>query len=214
MERFIDPSTLVLPGVSFKGRLHTGPFVLIGQQSTEGGSDVTELGDDAIIRSHSVIYAGTVIGSGFRTGHGALVREFCRISDNVSIGSGSVVEHHVVIGNRVRIHSGAFIPEYSVLEDDCWVGPNVVLTNAKYPCSSGVKDRLQGPVIASGAKIGANATILPGIRVGKNALVGAGSVVTRNVPEGAVMAGNPAVIINDVSRLPYTTGFKDEDSAG
>src|SRR5262249_41365866 len=126
----------------------------------------TIIGPSAVIRSHTVIYAGNVIGQNFQTGNKVNLRETNPIGDHVTIGTLSVIEHHVEIGNNVRIHTQAFIPEFSVLEDDCWIGPNVVLTNAKYPLSPGVKDQLAGPVIRRGAKIGANATLLPGVIVG------------------------------------------------
>src|SRR5207302_11309531 len=139
--------------------------------------------------SHTVIYSGNQIGRGFQTGHGVVVREENEIGDDVSLGTGCVIEHHVRIGNNVRLHSNVFVPAYSVLEDGCWLGPNVVLTNAKYPRSARVKEHLVGPRIERGAKIGANATLLPGVRIGRDALVGAGAVVTRDVPEGAVVVG-------------------------
>jgi acetyltransferase-like isoleucine patch superfamily enzyme len=125
------------------------------------------------------------------------------IGDDVSIGTLSVVEHHVEIGHRVRIHSQVFVPEYSILEDECWIGPNVVLTNAKFPMSPDAKKNLKGPIIRQRAKIGANVTILPGVVIGPNALVGAGSVVCRDVPEDAVVVGNPARVIKHISELPY-----------
>jgi acetyltransferase-like isoleucine patch superfamily enzyme len=164
----------------------------------------TTIGDGAVVRSHTVIYAGNVIGKNFQTGNKVNIRELNQIGDNVSVGTLSVVEHHVRIGNNVRIHTQAFIPEFSVLEDECWIGPNVVLTNAKYPQSPGVKDRLAGPLIRTGAKIGANATILPGVVIGENALVGAGAVVVDDVPPGAVVVGNPARVIRQLKDLPYS----------
>ncbi len=171
------------------------------------GEIETVIGPAAMIRSHSVIYAGNRIGSGFQTGHGALVREDNVIGDNVSIGTNSIIEHHVTIGNGVRLHSNVFVPEYSVLEDDCWLGPNVVVTNARYPRSPFTKDELAGAHIERGAKIGANVTLLPGVRIGRDALVGAGAVVTADVPAGAVVVGNPARIINHISALPsYVSG--------
>jgi acetyltransferase-like isoleucine patch superfamily enzyme len=130
-----------------------------------------------------------------------LIRERNRIGDDVSIGSHSVVEHHVVIGDRVRIHSNVFIPEHSLLEDDSWIGPNAVFTNALYPRSREVKANLLGPQILTGAKIGANATLLPGIVIGRYALVGAGAVVVRSVPDGKVVVGNPARVVKDVSEI-------------
>jgi acetyltransferase-like isoleucine patch superfamily enzyme len=163
----------------------------------------TVIGDKATIRSHSVIYAGNQIGKYFQTGNKANIREMNKIGNNVSVGTLTVIEHHTQIGNNVRIHSQAFIPEYSIIEDHVWIGPNVVLTNAKYPASPKAKAHLKGPVIKKHAKIGANTTILPGIIIGKNALIGAGTVVVRDVPDGVVIAGNPGQIIGNIANLPY-----------
>jgi len=180
-------------------------FCIVGSppRGASDGSLPTVIGDGSVIRSHTVIYAGNTIGRNFQTGNKVNVRESNRIGDNVSVGTLSVIEHHVEIADNVRIHTQVFIPEFSVLEEGCWIGPNVVLTNAKYPASPGVKDRLVGPIIRAGAKIGANATLLPGVVIGENALVGAGAVVVRDVPPGTVVAGNPARVIRHVSELPY-----------
>ncbi|NIQ13813.1 MAG: transferase [Candidatus Dadabacteria bacterium] len=163
----------------------------------------TEIGEGAHLRSHTVIYAGNKVGYRLQTGNKVNIRESNEIGNNVSIGTLSVIEHHVKIGNGVRMHSQVFVPEYSILEDDTWLGPNVVLTNAKYPLSPGVKESLQGPIIKRGAKIGANATLMPGIVVGENAFIGAGAVVVKDVPPGAVVVGNPARVIKMMSDLPY-----------
>jgi len=189
--------------VHFGADIEIGDFVIVGvpPRGKAPGALVTRIGPNALIRSHTVIYAGNVIGANFQTGHGVLIRELNEIGDDVSIGSHSIIEHHVKIDNRVRIHSNAFIPEYSILEEDTWVGPNVVFTNALYPLSPDAKQNLQGPHVLPGAKIGANATLLPGIVIGRNALVGAGAVVVHNVPDGKVVVGNPARIIKDVSEL-------------
>ncbi len=181
------------------------PFVMLGvpPRGQKEGDLPTVIGAGATIRSHTVIYAGNRIGRGFQTGHGTMIREFNDIGDDVSIGSGTVIEHHVTIGHGVRVHSGAFIPEYSTLEEGCWIGPYVVLTNAKYPCSPEAKKKLKGPTVCRGAKIGANSTLLPGVKVGADALVGAGSVVVRDVAPNTVVAGNPARFIKNISELPY-----------
>lgn len=193
----------VYPNVRMAKDAELGDFVIIGMppRGKKPGELETVIGENAVIRSHTVIYAGNVIGNNFQTGHGVLIREENEIGENVSIGSHSVVEHHVKIGNGVRIHSQAFVPEFSVLEDGCWIGPNVVLTNARYPLSPEAKETLKGPIIRSGAKIGANATLLPGVVVGRNALVGAGAVVVEDVPDGKVMVGNPARVVKDVSEI-------------
>jgi len=180
-------------------------FVIIGKppDGEEDGSLKTVIGINAVIRSHTVIYAGNNIGDNFRTGHHVMIREKNIIGSNVSIGTHSIIEHDIRIGDDVRIHSNVFIPEYSILEDGCWIGPCVVFTNALYPLSKNVKQNLKGPLIKEKAKIGANCTILPGIIIGRNSLVGAGSVVTKNVGDNLVVVGNPAKVINDISNLPY-----------
>jgi len=196
-------NSIVYPGVTWEGEFSLGPFSIVGlaPRGRAPGEQPTVIGDGAIINSHTVIYFGNRIGRNFRTGHGVLIREDNQIGDDVSIGSGSNVEHHVRLGNGVRLHSNVFVPELSVLEDFCWLGPNVVLTNAKYPASPTTKQELVGCYVEKGAKIGANTTVLPGIRIGAFALVGAGSVITRDVPPGAVVVGSPARIINEVSKL-------------
>lgn len=180
-------------------------YCIIGvpPRGKKDGELKTVIQTGAHIRSHSVIYAGNQIGVNFQTGNKVNIRELNKIGYNVSIGTLSVIEHHVSIGNNVRIHSQVFIPEYSVLEEGAWIGPNVVLTNAKYPLFPGVKENLIGPTIKEGARIGANATILPGLVIGKNSLVGAGAVVVRDVPDGSVVAGNPAKVVKQVSSLSY-----------
>ncbi len=134
-------------------------------------------------------------------GHGVLIREANVIGSRVSIGSHCMVEHHVRMGDGVRLHSGVFVPEYSVLEDECWLGPGVILTNARYPRSRGAKASLQGPRVRRGAKIGAGAVLLPGVEVGADAVVGAGAVVVRDVPPRAVVVGNPARVIKTVGDI-------------
>ena len=165
----------------------------------------TRIGKNAVIRSHTVIYAGNVIGDSFNSGHGALIREDNKIGHDVSIGSHTVIEHHLEIQDGVRIHSQALVPEFTVLEKGCWIGPNVVFTNALHPQCKRVKDCLKGATVKSGAKIGANSTILPDVTIGEMALVGAGSVVVKDVPDKVVVAGSPAKIIKNVGDLgcPY-----------
>ena len=201
----ISDKAVIYPNVSFGNNCIVEEFVLIGvpPKGLKSGEIKTVIGDNAIIRSHTVIYAGNQIGDNFQTGNKTNIRELNKIGRNVSIGTLSVVEHHVEIGDGVRIHTQAFIPEYSILEEECWIGPNVVLTNAKYPKSRNVKDELKGPRIEKFAIIGANSTLLPGIFIGQHAIVGAGSVVTKDVPLQGVVAGNPAKLINKIDKLPY-----------
>jgi len=194
----IHPTAIVMPNVQLGANVHIGAHCIIGEPFRDYAAQPTVIGDDAVIRSGTVIYAGNRIGRGFQTGHKANIRELNVIGDDVSIGTLSVVEHHVQIGNYVRLHTQVFVPEYSVLKDHAWLGPNVALTNALYPKHPAAKDNLEGPTILEHAKIGANATILPGVVVGEAALVGAGSVVTKNVQHRTIVAGNPAQFIRPI----------------
>jgi len=194
---------VIHPNVHLGKDHQIGEYVIIGvaPAGAKSGDLETNIGQLAIIRSHTIIYAGNRIGANFQTGHSVMIRELNEIGDDVSIGTHSTIEHHVNIGNRVRIHSNVFIPEYSIVEDDAWIGPNVVITNALYPKSSEAKSNLKGAHVLPGAKIGANSTLLPGVVIGRNSLVGAGAVVVRDVPDGKVVVGNPARVVKDVSEL-------------
>ena len=170
-------------------------------------NSLTIIGDNSIIRSHTVIYSGNQIGNKFETGHGVLIRGKNKIGDNVSIGSHSDIEHNIKIGNNVIIHSGVFICEYSILEDDCWVGPYVIFTNTLHPKCNMAKKCMKGPIIEKGARVGAGAILLPGVTVGENSLVGGGSIVTKDVSKGAVVIGNPAKKVGEVNKLKCVSGL-------
>jgi len=190
----ISEKAVIHPNVELGDGCVVEDYVIIGAPVRGDESfPTTIIGDSATIRSHTVIYAGNRIGDNFQTGNKANIREFNEIGDNVSIGTLSVVEHHVKIGNGSRIHSQVFIPEYSVLKEGTWLGPNVVLTNARYPMTKYTKNELKGPVIEKGGKVGANSTILPGVTIGISSLVGAGSVVTKDTLPFGLYFGNPAV---------------------
>ncbi|MFQ6063266.1 MAG: acyltransferase, partial [Methanosarcinales archaeon] len=133
------------------------------------------LGDNAIIRSGSIIYCKVTIGDNLRTGHNILIRENTIIGNNVLIGTNVVIEGYTNIGNKVSIQSNVFIPINTIIEDNVFIGPCAVLTNDKYPIR--IKKELKVPRLGKGASIGANSTILPNLEIGEGAIVAAGSVV-------------------------------------
>jgi acetyltransferase-like isoleucine patch superfamily enzyme len=127
----------------------------------------------------------------------------CEIGDDVKIGTFVEIQKGSKIGNRCKVSSHTFICEGVTLEDEVFIGHGVTFTNDRFPRSTAADGRLQTEadwkciptLVKRGASIGSGATLLCGITIGENALVGAGSVVTKDVPPGAVVAGNPARII-------------------
>ncbi len=184
----IHPSAVVGDDIVLGEGTTVGPFVVAG---VDGDGAALVVGAPGAIRSHVVLYRGSTFGDRLHVGHGAVVREATEVGDDVSIGTRTVVEHHVRLGHGVRLHTGCFVPEHSVLEAGAWLGPGVVVTNARYPNRPDTKAKLEGVHIESGAVVGAAAVLLPGVTVGAGALVGAGAIVVRDVPAGATVVGNP-----------------------
>jgi acetyltransferase-like isoleucine patch superfamily enzyme len=127
----------------------------------------------------------------------------CEIGDDVKIGAFVEIQKGVKIGNRCKISSHTFICEGVTLEDEVFVGHSVLFTNDRFPRATNNSGQLKTEtdwsciptLVKRGASIGSGSTLLCGITVGENALIGAGSVVTKDVPPGAVVAGNPARVI-------------------
>ena len=134
------------------------------------------IGDRTRIWQFTVILAGAQIG------------------EDCNICSHCFIESDVAIGDRVTVKCGVQLWDGLRVEDDVFIGPNVTFTNDKFPRSRNRPNRFLETLLRRGASIGANATILPGIVIGENAMVAAGSVVTRDVPDSAIVMGVPAVV--------------------
>lgn len=137
--------------------------------------DNAEIGEDTIVRDFVNLY-GCKIGRG------------CRIAAYVEIQRG------VTIGDRCKVEAFAFIPSGVTIEDEVFVGPHACFTNDRLPKAVGDWEIIP-TLVKRGASIGANATIICGITIGRNAMIGAGAVVTKDVPDNAVVAGCPAKLI-------------------
>jgi acetyltransferase-like isoleucine patch superfamily enzyme len=136
----------------------------------------------------------TEIGAGTRIWQYAIVLEGARIGDNCNINCHTFIENDVVIGNNVTIKSGVYLWDGMRVDDDVFIGPNVTFVNDKYPRSKQYLQKFIGVQVLKGATIGAGSIVLCGIRIGRFAMVGAGSVVTKDIPDFALVYGNPAVI--------------------
>lgn len=135
------------------------------------------------------------IGDGTRVWQFVVILPEAKIGHDCNICAHCLIENEVVIGDRVTIKSGVQFWDGVEIEDDVFVGPNATFTNDRFPRSKQYPDSFKKTVIKKGASIGANATLLPGVVIGRNAMVGAGAVVLEDVPDRAVVVGNPAKII-------------------
>ena len=166
----------------------------------------TVIGARGLVRPFTTIYAGAHAGDGFQTGQGVSIREDNLIGNDVSIGTNAVLEAGNRIGNRVHIHTGCFM-ELVTVEDDVFIGPRAVFADDPHPPCPRYADCVRGATVRRGARVGANATILPGVIVGQGALDGAGAVVTKDVPDGMVVVGNPARVLCAVAELRCESGL-------
>lgn len=142
----------------------------------------SSIGDDTRIWQYSVILSGAIIGS------------------NCNICAHTLVEGDVVIGDNVTVKSGVFLWDGTRIANDVFIGPNATFTNDPMPRSKIYPGSFTGITVKQGASIGANATILPGVTIGVYAMVGAGAVVTKDVPDFAIVVGNPAKVIRYVEK--------------
>jgi acetyltransferase-like isoleucine patch superfamily enzyme len=130
----------------------------------------------------------------------------CVIGDNTKIGPFVEIQKNAFIGSQCKIQSHSFICEGVTIEDEVFVGHGVMFTNDTFPRATSQGGKLQTEadwqviptLVKKGASIGSNATILCGITIGANSIIGAGSVVTKDIPENVIAAGNPAKIIRKV----------------
>lgn len=148
------------------------------------------------------------LGSEVKIFHPELVNLYgCAIGDETKIGSFVEIQKNALIGNRCKISSHTFICEGVKIEDEVFIGHGVMFINDLYPRATTAEGGLQTEAdwqvletrIRKRASIGSNVTILAGVTVGENAIIGAGAVVTEDVPDNVIVAGNPARIIRAIS---------------
>ena len=154
-----------------------------------------------------------VIASDVKLGRGVTIYDFvnlygCEIGDDTKIGTFVEIQKGAKIGRRVKVSSHTFICEGVTIEDQVFIGHGVIFTNDLYPRATTASGELQmdadwkvvPTLVRRGASIGSGATILCGVEIGEGAIVGAGSVVTKDVPAGTIVAGNPARVLRPIER--------------
>jgi acetyltransferase-like isoleucine patch superfamily enzyme len=175
------------------------------------GKDVglIEIGQNARIRSGTVIYGGVRIGRNLQTGHNVVIREENEIGDDFAVWNNTVIDYGCKIGAGVKIHCNCYIAQFTIVEDDAFMAPGVTIANDLHPGCEFSSKCMRGPHIGKGAQIGVNVTILPFVKIGEGCLIGGGSVVSKDLPPFSLAYGNPARVVRDVRELECTKGLTD-----
>jgi acetyltransferase-like isoleucine patch superfamily enzyme len=204
----IHPTAIVYPGTVLGEGVKVLEHAVVGKQPVLSPRSTAprdplppaQLGAGTIVSTGATVFAGARLGARVIVGDGACVRERCEIGDDVVIGRGSLVENDTTVGARTRIQAHAYVTAYSTLEEDVFIAPCVVTTNDNFMGRTERRHELvKGPTIRRGARVGGGAVLCPGVEIGEEAYVGAAAVVTKDVPARAVVVGNPARVIRDVS---------------
>lgn len=165
-----------------------------------------------MIHPTAIVDPGADIGDDTRVWHFCHIMEGARIGAGCTLGQGVFVAGGAVIGDRVKVQNHVSIYDGVTVEDDVFLGPSAVLTNVRNPRSEvDRKGQFEKTLLGQGCTVGANATIVCGVTVGSYAFVGAGAVVTRDVPDHALMLGNPARRMGWVSRRGIPLPKPDDD---
>ena len=206
----VGPCSFVNEGVELGEGSIVGSHVVLGEPTADYyaaprsyAPRPCRIGERAVIRSHSVIYAGATIGDDFQCGHHVTIREGAALGADVRVGTLSDLQSDLTIGSHVRLHSSVFVPQGTTIEDFVWIFPHAVLTNDPHPPSDTCT---KGPTLRRFAVVAAHATIMPGVEIGEEALVGAKTLVRADVPARAVVVGVPGRVIGSTADVTCIDG--------
>lgn len=239
MKTFIHPLAIVSPDAELEEGVSIGPFTIV-HDNVKIGKDTRidshceigyptplseglplVIGSNSLIRSHSVFYQGSKLGSGLTTGHRVTVREKTMAGKGFQIGTLADIQGHCQIGHYVKTQSSITIGQKSIIGNFVWLFPGALLTNDPNPPSSD----LLGVTLEDYVVVAVKSTLLPGIRIGRGSFVAAHALVGQDMPEDSLISGSPAKRLckasamrmnGDVSKRAYpwtkrfARGYPDE----
>lgn len=169
---------------------------------------------ESFVHETAVVDDGAVIGSGSRVWHFSHIMAGARLGNSCNLGQNVYIGKDVALGSNVKVQNNVSVYTGVTLEDDVFLGPSAVFTNVSNPRSAvNRQDELSYTYVKKGATIGANATIICGLTLGSYAFVGAGAVVTRDVPDYALVLGNPSRHVGWMSAHGSRLTFDDRNLA-
>ncbi len=204
----VGNNCVIYGGTKIGANVRIDDGVIIGKQPMRAANsavtkemqlDPTKIGDNCIIGTHVIIYAGAVVGEKVLIADLSTVRENVSIGDFTIIGRGVAVENYCKVGKYCKLETNVYLTAYSELEDRVFMAPCVATSNDNFVGRT--KERFKhfkGVVVKKGGRVGLNATILPGKIIEEDALVAAGAVLTKNAPARKIMLGSPAKELKSV----------------
>ena len=203
----IHPTAIVYEGAVLGEGVRVLEYAVVGKQPSLGARSTakreplppTVIGDETVVSSGAIVFAGSRIGARCIVGDQSCIRERVALADDCILGRGSLIENDTTVGAGTRIQADAYVTAYSTLEEDVFIAPCVVTTNDNFMGRTEQRKALmKGPTIRRGARVGGGAILCPGIEIGEEAFVGAGAVVTKDVPPRVMVVGSPARVLRDV----------------
>jgi acetyltransferase-like isoleucine patch superfamily enzyme len=195
----VHAGTVIGDACAIEDHVVLGKRPLLAASSRAAGElAALELARGVRVGTGAVVCAGASIAAGTIIGDQAFVRERAAIGEGSVIGRGSVVDNDVRVGDRVKVQTNVYLAAFTTVEDDVFIGPGVTSTNddtmGRHPAGAA----LRGALLRRACRVGAGAVLTPGVEIGAEAFVAAGSIVTRDVPERAVVMGAPARVVREV----------------
>ena len=204
----IGNNVSIHPGTQIRDSVRIDDNTVVGKQPMKAAISVTtkeqkllpaKIGDNCLIGTSVVIYAGATLGKRILVADLSTIRENVTVGDFTIVGRGVAIENFCKVGSYCKLETNVYITAYSELEDRCFIAPCVATSNDNYMARS--KERFKhfkGVTVKKGGRIGLNATILPGKVIGEDSQVAAGAVVTKDTPSKKIVLGVPAKEWRDV----------------